>query len=205
MNSIALATAVAISAVVAACSGSGPPPPSAATPTPTTTTTRAPATPTAAAPATPTDMATMAPATPSASPSGPPTVGRCVGDDLLWEQLPPPVQAYTFAWTNRDAADRLTGLQEGMADDASFVDPTMDEPVVGHEALSAHIGEFLAARPGHYFAMREWIPADDHHGHIRLRWMLCNSSGQPVLEGEEIAALDSNGRISAVVRFLDTP
>lgn len=132
------------------------------------------------------------------------TAVLCTGDDLLWPELPPAARAYALTWLESDHGGRLALLEEFMTDDGSFVDPEMNGPAVGREAVSARIGEFLSSHPETYFKMRAWTPADEHHLHVRLRWILCDfRTLRVVLQGAEIGELEADGRIREVVRFDD--
>lgn len=128
----------------------------------------------------------------------------CAGDDLLWELLPPPAQAYALAWLEGEQAERVGLLEEGMAADASYADPETSDRVSGLPAIAEHIGVFQEGHRGHFFRVRAWVPTDEHHDHVRVRWILCRQAdARIVLEGEDILVLDEAGLIRQATRFID--
>jgi hypothetical protein len=141
-------------------------------------------------------------AAPGAEPS--PAGVSCAGDDLLWELLPPPAQAYALAWLEGEQAGRVALLEEAMAADSSYADPGTVDRVSGLPAIAQQIGVFQEGHEGHFFRVRAWAPTDEHHDYVRVRWILCRQTdGRIVLEGEDILVLDEAGLIRQATRFVD--
>lgn len=129
----------------------------------------------------------------------------CRDREVDWSILPTVGEHYRKAWNERDAAARLAVLEQAWADDGSFVDSSLELPVVGRDSLSALIGNFHIARAGVYFEPLPWVEGDGHHGHLRMPWRLCNAAGEVLLEGEDIAVLDAAGRIREATGFFAAP
>lgn len=153
-------------------------------------------------PAAPTSAPTAA-ATATAIPTASPAAGAaiCTGTDLYWDKLPPVAQAYGLAWNERDPAPRLSLLEEGLEEDASYVNVLLDEPLVGYEAIAANIENFQGDWTGQFFEVRAWSEGDYHHDRVRLRWRLCGADGQSLLEGEDFLQIVPGGRIREVTGF----
>jgi hypothetical protein len=90
-------------------------------------------------------------------------VGPCRGAAVDWSAMPPVAQAWGKAWNERDGAARLRLLEGAWADSGDYADPPVGARVVGREAVSDEIGQFM--EPGDYFEPREWISSDEHHGY----------------------------------------
>ena len=128
----------------------------------------------------------------------------CTGDDMLWPLLPEPAQAYALAWLEGIDPERLALLEEALAPDSSYADAGTVERLSGLPAISEHIGAFLSDKVGHFFRVRAWDEADQHHDYVRLRWILCRRNDATiVLEGEDILVLGESGLIRDVTRFTD--
>lgn len=189
-RNVRLAHAALTSLLVTACGTTGALP------------TASPATPAITRSAQPTrsPQPTTTPAAPSGQPS--PAEASCAGDDLLWDLLPPSAQAYALAWVSIEPTERVTRLEEGMTADASYADP--GTVLSGLPAIAEHIGAFQRGNPEHFLRVRVWEPNDEHHGFVRLRWMLCRQiDARSILEGEDILILADAGLIRQATRFLD--
>jgi hypothetical protein len=148
---------------------------------------------------------TPAAGTPTLLAPSPATRATCLGPDAEWGHIPEPVRSYALAWNERDAAARAERLTAAWSADGAYVDPAMDDPVVGRDALVELIDGFLSDRPGQYFEFREWTAGDLHHERARIQWRLCGADGTTLLEGEDILELSPSGRIVRVTGFFPVP
>lgn len=143
--------------------------------------------------------ATPTPATVAPSAASSPADVVCAGPKVDWSIVPAIVEAYGRAWNERDPAIRLAYLEESLADDASYVDVSMDRPVVGRTAISDMIGTFQNGLPEYYFEPTTWADDYHHHDRYRIRWRFCNDRGTVEFEGEDIGLVDGDGRFVEIV------
>jgi len=106
---------------------------------------------------------------------------------------------YLAAWNETDPEARRAAVAEVFSDDVRYTDPMVD--VRGAEALAATIGAVQAQFPG--FVFRLAGPADAHHDQVRFTWELGPAGAEAPIVGSDVALLDGDGRISAVLGFLD--
>ena len=106
---------------------------------------------------------------------------------------------YLAAWNETDPEARRAAVAEVFSDDVRYTDPMVD--VRGAEALAATIGAVQAQFPG--FVFRLAGPADAHHDQVRFTWELGPERAEAPIVGSDVALLDGDGRISAVLGFLD--
>ncbi len=106
---------------------------------------------------------------------------------------------YLAAWNETDPEARRAAVAEVFSDDVRYTDPLVD--VRGAEALAATIGAVQAQFPG--FVFRLAGPADAHHDQVRFTWELGPEGAEAPVVGSDVALLDADGRISAVLGFLD--
>ena len=106
---------------------------------------------------------------------------------------------YLAAWNETDPEARRAAIAEVFSDDVRYTDPLVD--VRGAEALAATIGAVQAQFPG--FVFRLAGPADAHHDQVRFTWELGPEGAEAPVVGSDVALLDADGRISAVLGFLD--
>ena len=106
---------------------------------------------------------------------------------------------YLAAWNETDPEARRAAVADVFSDDVRYTDPMVD--VRGAEALAATIGAVQAQFPG--FVFRLAGPADAHHDQVRFTWELGPEGGEAPIVGSDVALLDADGRISAVLGFLD--
>ncbi len=106
---------------------------------------------------------------------------------------------YLAAWNETDPVARRTAVDEVFSADVRYTDPMAD--VRGAEALDATIGAVQAQFPG--FVFRLLGPADAHHDQLRFTWELGPEGVEAPIVGSDVALLDADGRINAVLGFLD--
>ena len=109
------------------------------------------------------------------------------------------VQRYLAAWNETDPEARRAAVAEVFSDDVRYTDPMVD--VRGAEALAATIGAVQTQFPG--FVFRLAGPVDAHHDQVRFTWELGPEGAEAPIVGSDVALLDADGRISAVLGFLD--
>ncbi|MFE5398917.1 nuclear transport factor 2 family protein [Streptomyces sp. NPDC056568] len=109
-------------------------------------------------------------------------VTRCF---QAWNAGPDTVaQAVAAAWTN----------------DGSYTDPLADAR--GHEQIAAVIAAVHEQFPG--FVFRPSGAVDGHHDTARFSWELVSEAdGSAPVAGADVVTLDAEGRIRAVLGFLD--
>jgi hypothetical protein len=108
-------------------------------------------------------------------------------------------ERYIAAWNEPDAEARRRAVAELWTDDGRYVDPLVE--AAGPEGIAATIGAVQQQFPG--FVFRLAGPADGHHDQLRFSWEL-GPTGQPApIAGSDVAVIDGNGRLRAVLGFLD--
>jgi hypothetical protein len=112
-------------------------------------------------------------------------------------------ERYLAAWNEPDAAARRQAVAALYAPDARYVDPLVDAR--GHEAIDATIAAVQAQFPGS--VLRLAGPVDAHHDVARFSWELVPAGAPedapaPVV-GFDVAVTDGQGRLQAVLGFLD--
>ena len=107
---------------------------------------------------------------------------------------------YLACWNETDAAARRALLDNDWSDAVTYVDPMVD--VTGRDQLDATIAAVQAQFPGFTFSLLGDV--DAHHQQVRFRWGLGPSGAEPVTEGFDVIATDTDGKIAKVLGFLDT-
>ena len=97
-----------------------------------------------------------------------------------------------------DAARRKI-LNEVWAVDGHYVNPYVEAPVIGREALADHMAYGMG--PGQYVVVTAWTEADEHHDRVRIRWRACCPSGLTLLEGVDIGEIASDRRLARMTSF----
>lgn len=109
------------------------------------------------------------------------------------------VNAYLDTWNATDAAARRMLLDQHWAPGATYSDPLAE--VRGHDGISAAIDAVHAQFPGFVFTLVSG--PDTHHRHARFQWGLGPTGAEPVVVGFDVLSTDDEGRIAAVLGFLD--
>src|SRR6266436_1784313 len=109
------------------------------------------------------------------------------------------VEAYVATWNEIDAARRQAGIARAWAPAARYRDPLMASD--GHAGIDAMLASVQARFPG--FVLRRTSKVDCHNGSARFSWSLGPASGPSVVEGVDFCALAPDGRLAAVVGFID--
>ncbi|MFD7709533.1 nuclear transport factor 2 family protein [Streptomyces sp. NPDC059785] len=110
------------------------------------------------------------------------------------------VARYFEAWNAGDRKTREKAVAAAWAEDGTYTDPLAD--VRGHEGLAAVIAAAREQFPG--FVFRPLGTVDGHHDTARFGWELVSEAdGSAPVAGFDVITLDGEGRIRAVLGFLD--
>jgi hypothetical protein len=110
------------------------------------------------------------------------------------------VARYFEAWNAREPEPLAKAVADAWSADGGYTDPLAD--VSGHEQIAAVIAAAHEQFPG--FAFRLTGAVDGHHDTARFSWELVSESdGTAPVAGSDVITLDDEGRIRAVLGFLD--
>lgn len=109
------------------------------------------------------------------------------------------VARYLEAWNERDATARRAIIDEIWAEGGTYTDPLAE--VAGRDGIDAAIAAVQAQFPALVF--RPGGPVDAHHELARFTWELGPAGGEALVVGFDVAVFDGDGRIHAVLGFLD--
>ncbi|GAA2321959.1 nuclear transport factor 2 family protein [Streptomyces hawaiiensis] len=110
------------------------------------------------------------------------------------------VARYFEAWNADDAASRAKAVAAAWTEDGRYTDPLAD--VSGHEGIAAVIAAAREQFPGFEFRLDGGV--DGHHDIARFSWELVSTAdGSAPVAGSDVITLDGQGRIRAVLGFLD--
>lgn len=109
------------------------------------------------------------------------------------------LETYIAAWNESDRAKRAAQLEAAWAVDGLYCDPTAR--VSGRAALTDHIGD-VRANLGE-FAIGPTSGFDEHHGFVRWAWRMTQPSGEPMVDGLNIARIDDSGQVALIVGFFE--
>ena len=109
------------------------------------------------------------------------------------------VESYVASWNETDAAKRQSALAASCAANASYRDPVMVSD--GHAGLDAMLAGVQAKFPG--FVLKRISKVDSHNGAVRFAWSLGPAAGPSVVEGVDFATLAPDGKLAAIVGFID--
>jgi SnoaL-like domain len=108
------------------------------------------------------------------------------------------VERYIATWNHTDPASRRKLIDDLWAEHGTYCDPLVE--VTGPDAIDAVIGTAQAQFAGLEFTLG---PVDAHHDVARFTWNLGQPAGEPIVVGFDVLTVDSGGRITAVLGFLD--
>ena len=110
------------------------------------------------------------------------------------------IENYLAAWNATDPNDRAAAVARVWTADGTYTDPLAD--VAGHEAIAAVIAGAQAMFDGMVFTPGEVFEA--HHDIARFTWHLApKGAAEPVAVGFDVVRLADDGRIRAVLGFID--
>jgi SnoaL-like domain len=107
---------------------------------------------------------------------------------------------YIATWNEMEPRARRAAIEALWAEDGRYVDPAA--AVRGHDEIDSTIAAVQARFPG--FAFRLAGAVDGHHQQCRFAWELGPAESQLApIAGFDVAMLDADGRLTAVLGFLD--
>ncbi len=109
------------------------------------------------------------------------------------------IARYLACWNETDPAARRKLIGETWAEDASYTDPLAEAR--GRDAIDATIAAVQGQFPGFVFTLAG--PVDAHHRQARFTWGLGPDGTEPLVIGFDVAVTDDDGKIRAVLGFLD--
>ncbi|WP_328336258.1 nuclear transport factor 2 family protein [Streptomyces violaceus] len=110
------------------------------------------------------------------------------------------VARYFEAWNAESPAARAKAVAAAWPEGGGYTDPLAD--VGGHEEIAGLIAAAREQFPG--FAFRLAGAVDGHHDTARFSWELVSEAdGTAPVAGSDVITLDAQGRIRAVLGFLD--
>jgi SnoaL-like domain len=109
------------------------------------------------------------------------------------------VEAYVATWNETDAARRQAAVARAWEASGRYRDPLMASE--GHAGIDAMLAGVQARFPG--FVLRRTSKVDSHNDWVRFAWSLGPAAGPAVVEGVDFCALAPDGRLAAVVGFID--
>ncbi|MFD5480403.1 nuclear transport factor 2 family protein [Streptomyces hawaiiensis] len=110
------------------------------------------------------------------------------------------VARYLEAWNAEDPAARAKAVAAAWTEDGGYTDPLAD--VSGHEEIAELIAAAREQFPGWEFRLTGGV--DGHHDTARFSWELVSAAdGSAPVAGSDVITLDGEGRIRAVLGFLD--
>ncbi|MFF6880584.1 MULTISPECIES: nuclear transport factor 2 family protein [unclassified Streptomyces] len=110
------------------------------------------------------------------------------------------VARYFEAWNAEDPAARAKAVAAAWTEEGGYTDPLAD--VSGHEGIAAVIAAAREQFPGFEFRLAGGV--DGHHDTARFSWELVSAAdGSAPVAGSDVITLDGQGRIRAVLGFLD--
>ena len=106
--------------------------------------------------------------------------------------------AYIAAWNETDPSLRRALINDGWAEDATYVDPLMSGR--GRDQIDG----LIAAVQGRFAGCRFRLigQADGHGDHVRFAWALGPEGDEEMIKGSDYAVVES-GRLRSVTGFLD--
>ncbi|MGW3008779.1 nuclear transport factor 2 family protein [Streptomyces sp. NPDC001219] len=110
------------------------------------------------------------------------------------------VVRYLEAWNAREEGALGEAVGAAFCEGITYTDPLAD--VAGHDGLAAAIAGAHAQFPGYVF--RQVGDVDGHHDIARFGWELVSvADGSAPVAGFDVVRLREDGRIGAVLGFLD--
>lgn len=109
---------------------------------------------------------------------------------------PPSLELMLAAWNESDPALVRGHLDQALAPDVHFVDPSID--IVGVDAFEANVHEVHAQLPDAVYSRTSAV--DEHHRHHRYHWAI-HQHGELLLAGFDVAILNDDGLVEKVIGF----
>ncbi len=110
------------------------------------------------------------------------------------------IDQYLAAWNETDAVARRELINTAWAKDGVYTDPLAS--VSGVDAIDQVIAGAQEQFGGLQFVRGDVL--DTHHNIARFTWELVTEPGaEPLVVGFDVAAVDSNNKITSVYGFID--
>lgn len=109
------------------------------------------------------------------------------------------IDRYFAAWNETDADQRRDLIARTWSDDASYLDPLMQGD--SHAGIDIMIKGVQEQFAGYQF--RQTGAVDEHHDRVRFSWELAPATGPAVAAGTDFGVVAADGRLQAVIGFLD--
>ncbi len=109
------------------------------------------------------------------------------------------IEQYLASWNETDPGRRRALIRELWAEDGSYTDPLA--AAHGRDEIDAAIAAVQSQFPGLTFRLLGAV--DSHHQQARFRWGLGAPGAETLAEGFDVAVADGDGRLTAVLGFLD--
>ena len=109
------------------------------------------------------------------------------------------IARYLDCWNETDPVARRKAIEEVWAADAEYIDPLAQAR--GRAEIDALIAGAQSQFPGLVFTPIG--PVDAHHRQARFRWGLGPEGGAFLVEGFDVAVVNEENKITAVLGFLD--
>lgn len=100
------------------------------------------------------------------------------------------------AWNEQDPSKVREHLDQALAPDVHFVDPSAD--IVGIDEFEANVHRVHEQIPGAVYSRTSDV--DGHHDHHRYHWAI-HLDGELVLAGFDVAVTDADARVTKVIGF----
>jgi len=107
------------------------------------------------------------------------------------------VDGYLACWNTTDPMARDDVMRATWAENAHFVDPLFD--VSGYAGLTQLFEAAQTQYPGSTFRQRGGL--DAHHDLVRWGWEMLDAAGDVVIDGIDVAVVDTDGRITHLAGF----
>ncbi|MBO6797349.1 hypothetical protein [Maricaulis sp.] len=106
------------------------------------------------------------------------------------------LESMLAAWNEPDPAKVRRHLDQALATDVRFVDPSID--VTGIDGFEANVHEVKKTLPGAVYARASAV--DSQHNFHRYHWTI-HQDGKLLLEGFDVAPTDEAGRVVCMIGF----
>ena len=100
------------------------------------------------------------------------------------------------AWNESDATRVRGHLEQALAPNVRFVDPSID--VTGIDGFEANVHEVHARLPGAVYSRTSGV--DSQHGFHRYHWAI-HQNERLVVAGFDVVETDESGRVVCVIGF----
>jgi hypothetical protein len=109
------------------------------------------------------------------------------------------IESYLAACNVSDPQSRRKLLEQALTEDALIAYPATEAQ--GWDDVSAAIARIHEQFPGVRFVLTGAV--EEHHGWLRARWRIIEPDGTTRLEGEDVAEVARDGRLTRVIGFYD--